>query len=159
MASRPDSRVVVDKALLAVAAKVAREKCLLHKSEIAARAGMHPRMLHRLTSGTTRATESQLERILQACNLPATTSRLLAESDQADLIGTSAHDWLESFVRDVIANLALVRSESGMDVEGRWAAGDAALILTRWQKNIGQRRDFMAGYFAAECLGVRDRDT
>lgn len=145
-------------ALFTAAAKVARDKWQLHKGEIAARAGMTTRMLHRLTAGTTRATDCQRDRILQACNLPTMTSRLLAETNHADLIGTSAHDWLERFVHDTIANLAVIQTECGMEVEGRWAASDAALIFARWQTVIDKRRAFMTDYFAAECLGVSDRD-
>jgi len=146
MASQPESGVEIDKALFAVAARVARDKCQLHKTQIADRAGMSPRMLHRLLTGRTKATESQRDRILVACNLPTMTSRLLAESHQADLIGTGAHDWLEGFVRDVIANLALIEAESGMSVEGKWAASDAALIFARWQKIIEHRQAFLLEY-------------
>ena len=150
MALQQDSSVEADKALFATAAKVARDKSQLHKTQIADRAGMNPRMLHRLTTGTTRATENQRDRILKACNLPVMTSRFLAESDQAELIGTASHDWLESFVKSVVANLALIKVESGMEVDGRWAASDAALIFSRWQTIMERRREFMTDYFPGD---------
>lgn len=155
MAAQPDPSIEIDKNLFAVAARLAREKCHLQKAQIADRAGMSPRMLHRVMTGRTKATESQRERILLACNLPAMTSRFLAESDQCELIGTSAHEWLEGFVRNAITNLVLIREQSGMEVEARWAASDAALILARWQKIIDQRRAFMTDYFSG---GWPDRD-
>ena len=150
MASRPESGSEIDRALFATATRIARDKCQLHKAQIADRAGMSQRMLHRLLTGTTRATEEQRERILRACSLPAMTSRLLAESNQIDLIGTGAHDWLEDFVKNVIANFAVIREETGMEVEGRWAASDAALILARWQSLIERRRSFLAEYFPGD---------
>lgn len=150
MASQPDPSTEIDKTLFAVAARLAKEKCHLQKAQIADRAGMNPRMLHRLMTGRTKATESQRDRILLACNLPAVTSRLLAECDQTGLIGTSAHDWLEGFLRNAITNLALITEQSGMEVEARWAQSDAALLFARWQKIIDQRRAFMTEYFSGE---------
>ncbi|MGI4876541.1 MAG: hypothetical protein ACRYG4_03565 [Janthinobacterium lividum] len=139
-------------------AKIAREKSRLHKCDIAARAGMKPRMLHRLSTGKTRASDSQRERILLACDLPVISTRLLVENNQTDLIGTGAQDWVELFFREAIANLASIKADCGMEVEGRWAASDAALIFARWRKILDKRRDFMTDYFAAECLGVQERD-
>jgi len=51
---------------------------------------------------------------------------------------------------EVIANLALIEAESGMGVEGKWAASDAALIFARWQKIIEHRRAFLTEYFSGE---------
>ncbi len=150
MASRPEFGSEIDKALFATATRIARDKRHLHKSEIADRAGMSQRMLHRLLTGKTRATEEQRERILRACSLPAMTSRLLAESNQIDLIGTGSQDWLEDFVKSVVGNLVSIKEETGMEVESRWAASDAALILARWQSLIERRRSFLAEYFPGD---------
>ena len=150
MASRPEAGSEIDKALFATATRIARDKRHLHKGQIADRAGMSQRMLHRLLTGTTRATEEQRERILRACSLPAMTSRLLAESNQIDLIGTGSHDWLEDFVKNIVGNLVSIKEETGMEVESRWAASDAALILARWQSLIERRRSFLAEYFPGD---------
>ncbi len=158
MASQSDSGRAADRALFATAARIARDKCQLQKTQIADLAGMNPRMLHRLTTGTTRATESQRDRILTACNLPAMTSRLLAESNHAELIGTPSHDWLETFVENVVTNLALIKAESGMEVDGCWAASDAALIFSRWQTVMERRRDFLTDYFSSDRSAQDDRD-
>ena len=158
MASQSDFGCAADRALFATAARIARDRCQLHKAQIADRAGMNPRMLHRLTTGATRATESQRDRILTACNLPTMTSRLLAESNHAELIGTPSHDWLELFVGSVVAYLALIKAESGMEVDGRWATSDAALIFSRWQTVMERRREVLTDYFCSDRSTQGDRD-
>lgn len=153
MASQPSTGVASDVALLQTATKVAREKSQLQKSQIAERAGMSLRMLHRLTTGTTRATESQRHRILLACNLPSATSRLLAEINHPELIGTPSHDWLDSFIYRAVSNLASIRAENGADVDGRWAASDAALIFSRWCAVMDRRRELAADYLPEKWPG------
>lgn len=146
MASQPSVGIASDVALLQTATKVAREKSQLQKSQIADRAGMSLRMLHRLTSGATRATDNQRHRILMACNLPSATSRLLAEINHPELIGTPSHDWLDSFLTKAVCNLASIRADNGADVDGRWAASDAALIFSRWCSVMDRQRELSANY-------------
>ena len=151
MASRPEAGSEIDKALFATATRIARDKRHLHKGQIADRAGMSQRMLHRLLTGTTRATEEQRERILRACSLPAMTSRLLAESNQIDLIGTGCPRLARRF-RQEYRRLTSSRSRKrrAWRSRGRWAASDAALILARWQSLIERRRSFLAEYFPGD---------
>lgn len=154
MVSQSTAGITSDIALLQIATKVARDKCQLQKSQIADRAGMSLRMLHRLTSGATRATDSQRDRILVACNLPSATSRLLAEIDHIDLVGTPSQDWLEGFLKRVVSNLAAIRAENGADVDGRWAVSDADLIFSRWCAVMDRRRKIVVDYLPGEWSGT-----
>ena len=155
MASRPESGIEIDKALFATATRIARDKCQLHKAQIADRAGMSQRMLHRLLTGTTRATEEQRERILRACSLPAMTSRLLAESNQIDLIGTVRTTGSRTSSR--MSSLTSPRSGRRRAWMSKVAGpqADAALILARWQALIERGALFSPSIFRATGRGTR----